>query len=320
MSPTDVPTGAPIAVPTPSPAVAAIPAAGGRRGALGTRLAPYLFVSPGLLLFLVFSFVPIVAAVVLSFQDVAVFGQGTWVGGGNYRQMVGGPLFWTSIQNTAVFTVGTVPTSMALGLLLAVLLDRAMPARAAIRALFFLPMIAAGVIVAVIMAWIFNGDYGVVDNLLAALGLPRVPWLTSPQVAMITFVLAVVWTRIGFCMMIYLGALQAVPSELLEATTVDGAGRWRRFRSLIWPLLRPTTFVLLVVNVVFSLQVFDIVYVLTGGGPGFATTVLIQYIFRTAFTNGEMGYASAIGVIFAVILLGFTALQWRANKRAEEVA
>jgi multiple sugar transport system permease protein len=317
MSATDAPaTGAraPVSAP-PSPS------AGGRgTRSRGARLAPYLFVSPSLLLLLVFSFVPIVAAVVLSFQEVAVFGQGTWVGAANYGRMVGDPLFWTSIQNTAVFTVGTVPTSMAVGLLLAVLLNRAMPGRALIRALFFLPMIAAGVVVAVVMAWIFNGDYGVVDNLLAALGLPRVPWLTSPQVAMLTFVLAVVWTRIGFCMVIYLGALQAVPVELVEAMTVDGAGRWTRFRSLVWPLLRPTTFVLLVVNVVFSLQVFDIVYVLTGGGPGFATTVLIQYIFRTAFTNGEMGYASAIGVVFALILLAFTALQWRANRRAEDVA
>lgn len=312
MSATDV------RVPVSAPSA---PAAAGRgRRPLATRLAPYLFLSPSLLLLVVFSFVPIVAAVVLSFQKVAVFGQGTWVGGANYAQMVGDPLFWTSIQNTAVFTVGTVPTSMAIGLLLAVLLNRAMPGRALIRSLFFLPMVAAGVIVAVIMAWIFNGDYGVVDNLLAALGLPRVPWLTSPQVAMLTFVMAVVWTRIGFCMVIYLGALQAIPAELVEAMTVDGAGRWTRFRSLIWPLLRPTTFVLLVVNVVFSLQVFDIVYVLTGGGPGFATTVLIQYIFRTAFTNGEMGYASAIGVVFALILLAFTALQWRANRRAEEVA
>lgn len=287
---------------------------------VSSRIAPWLFVSPGLVLLIVFSFIPIVVAVVLSFQEVAVFGQGAWVGGGNYAQMVGDPLFWTSIGTTAVFTVGTVPTSMAIGLLLAVLLNRAMPGRALIRALFFLPMVAAGVVVAVVMAWIFNGDYGVVDNLLASLGLPRVPWLTSPDVAMLTFVLAVVWTRIGFCMVIYLGALQAVPPELVEAMTVDGAGRWTRFRRLIWPLLRPTTFVLLVVNAVFSLQVFDIVYVLTGGGPGFATTVLIQYIFRTAFTNGEMGYASAIGVVFALILLGFTALQWRANRRAEEVA
>jgi multiple sugar transport system permease protein len=312
MSATDV------RAPAPSRPVP-VPAGRGTRS-LGSRFAPYLFVSPSLLLLLVFSFVPIVAAVVLSFQEVAVFGQGRWVGTENYGRMVGDPLFWTSIGNTAVFTVGTVPTSMAIGLLLAVLLNRPMPGRALIRAMFFLPMIAAGVVVAVIMAWIFNGDYGVVDNLLAALGLPRVPWLTSPQVAMLTFVMAVVWTRIGFCMVIYLGALQAVPTELVEAMTVDGAGPWTRFRSLIWPLLRPTTFVLVVVNVVFSLQVFDIVYVLTGGGPGFATTVLIQYIFRTAFTNGEMGYASAIGVIFALILLGFTALQWRANRRAEEVA
>lgn len=305
----------------PAPSGAAVTRTSpGRRTGWSARIAPWLFVTPGLALLIVFSAVPIVTAVVLSLQEVAVFGQGTWVGGANYAQMAQDPLFWTSIGNTAVFTVGTVPTSMAIGLLLAVLLNRAMPGRALIRALYFLPMIAAGVVVAVVMAWIFNGDYGVVDNLLAALGLPRVPWLTSPDLAMLTFVVAVVWTRIGFCMVIYLGALQAVPPELVEAMTVDGAGRWTRFARLIWPLLRPTTFVLLVVNVVFSLQVFDIVYVLTGGGPGFATTVLIQYIFRTAFTNGEMGYASAIGVVFALILLAFTALQWRANRRAEEVA
>lgn len=283
-------------------------------------LAPYLFVSPALALFTVFAFVPLGYAVVLSFQDVPVFGDGQWTGVDNYTRLAADPLFWESLRTTLVFTVGTVPTSMALGLLLAVLLNRAMPGRALLRSLYFLPMVVSGVVVALVMDWIFNGDVGVLDNLLHALGLARVPWLTSPSWAMVTLSAAIVWGRIGFCMVIYLAALQAVPPSLLEASTLDGANRWQQFRFVTFPQLRPTTFMLLVVNVIFSLQVFDVIYVLTGGGPGFATTVLLQAIFRAAFTQGEMGYASAIGMVLTVLLLVFTLLQWLASRRREETS
>lgn len=281
-------------------------------------LAPYLFISPALALFTVFAFVPLAYAVVLSFQDVPVFGDGQWNGVDNYTRLAADPLFWESLRTTLVFTVGTVPTSMALGLLLAVLLNRALPGRALLRSLYFLPMVVSGVVVALVMDWIFNGDAGVLNNLLQALGLARVPWLTSPSWAMVTLSAAIVWGRIGFCMVIYLAALQSVPPSLLEASTLDGANRWQQFRFVTFPQLRPTTFMLLVVNVIFSLQVFDVIYVLTGGGPGFATTVLLQAIFRAAFTQGEMGYASAIGVVLTVLLLVFTLLQWLASRRREE--
>ncbi|HET6704670.1 sugar ABC transporter permease [Amycolatopsis sp.] len=283
-----------------------------------TALAPYLFISPALALFTVFAFVPLGYAVVLSFQDVPVFGDGAWTGAANYTRLAADPLFWQSLRTTLVFTVGTVPTSMALGLLLAVLLNRPLPARALLRSLYFLPMVVSGVVVALVMDWIFNGDAGVLNNLLQALGLARVPWLTSPSGAMVTLSAAIVWGRIGFCMVIYLAALQSVPPSLLEASTLDGANRWQQFRFVTFPQLRPTTFMLLVVNVIFSLQVFDVIYVLTGGGPGFATTVLLQAIFRAAFTQGEMGYASAIGVVLTVLLLVFTLLQWLASRRREE--
>jgi multiple sugar transport system permease protein len=281
-------------------------------------VAPYLFVSPALALFAVFAFVPLGYAVVLSFQDVPVFGGGEWNGTANYTRLADDPVFWQSLRNTFVFTVGTVPTSMAIGLLLAVLLNRAMPGRTVLRSLYFLPLVVSGVVVALVMEWIFNGDFGVLNNILHTLGMPRVPWLTSPSWAMATLVVAIVWGRIGFCMVIYLAALQAVPASLLESSTLDGANRWQQFRFVTFPLLRPTTFLLLVVNVIFSLQVFDVVYVLTGGGPGFATTVLLQAIFRAAFTQGEMGYASAIGMVLTAILLVFTLLQWLASRRREE--
>ncbi|WP_029149824.1 carbohydrate ABC transporter permease [Microbacterium indicum] len=284
----------------------------------GSRAA-YLFVAPATLLFLGFSLVPIVTALLLSFQETATLGDGRWVGGANFARLATDPLFFTSLRNTVVFTIGTVPTAMIVGLALAVALNRPMPGRSVLRALFFVPMVAAGVVVGVVMSWIFNADYGVANNLLTALGLDRIPWLTSQGWAMFTLVIVVVWTRIGFCMVIYLGALQSVPPELKEAASLDGASRWSRFWHVTWPLLRPTTSILLILNVVFSLQAFDVIYVMTGGGPGFSTTVLIQYVFRAAFVDARMGYAAALGLVLVAILLIFTLLRQRATKRAEEV-
>lgn len=281
------------------------------------RLTPYIFIGPAALLFAAFSLIPIIIAIVLSFQDTQTLGEGQWVGLDNYAQMGSDRLFRTALINTLVFTLGTVPTAMVAGLALAVALNRPLPGRGVLRAMFFVPMVAAGVVVGVIMSWIFNIDYGVANNALEGLGIERVPWLTSPSMAMFTLIIVVVWTRIGFCMVIYLGALQSIPSELKEAAAIDGAGRWERFRSITFPMLTPTTSILLILNVVFSIQAFDVIYVMTGGGPGFSTTVLIQYVFRSAFQDGEMGYAAALGLVLVGILLVFTLLRQRASKRAE---
>ena len=282
-----------------------------------TRFTPYIFIGPAALLFAAFSLIPIIIAITLSFQDTQTLGEGQWVGLDNYAQMGSDRLFRTALLNTLVFTIGTVPTAMAAGLGLAVALNRPLPGRGVLRAMFFVPMVAAGVVVGVIMSWIFNVDYGVANNALALFGIDRMPWLTSPSMAMFTLIMVVVWTRIGFCMVIYLGALQSIPSELKEAAAIDGAGRWARFRSITLPMLTPTTSILLILNVVFSLQAFDVIYVMTGGGPGFSTTVLIQYVFRSAFQDGEMGYAAALGLVLVGILLVFTLLRQQASKRAE---
>lgn len=286
-------------------------------GRRGRRLTPYVFLGPAALLFLTFSLVPIVIAIALSFQDTQTLGEGQWVGTQNFEELGSDRLFRTALLNTVVFAVGTVPTSMAIGLALATALNRPLPGRGLFRALFFVPMVAAGVVVGVVMSWIFNTDYGVANNALEVLGLGRIPWLTSPSMAMLTLILVVVWTRVGFCMVIYLGALQSVPAEIVEAASIDGAGPWARFRRITLPMLAPTTSILLILNVVFSLQAFDIIYVLTGGGPGFSTTVLIQYVFRSAFQDGQMGYAAALGLVLVAILLLFTLLRQRASKKAE---
>lgn len=291
---------------------------GRRRGHRGQQLAPWLFVSPSLLLFSFFAFAPIVTAFVLSFEDVQTFGGGEFIGLKNYTDAVGKPLFWQSVRNTVVFTLGTVPTSTLLGLLLAIVLNRRLPGRGLIRSLYFLPMVVSGVAVSLIFAWMFNGDSGIANATLSELGLPRVSWLTNPHWAMFTVIMAVVWGRIGFCMVVYLAAVQNITPSVIEAAEVDGATSWRSFLHIVWPLLRPTTYMLVVLNVVFSLQAFDVIYVLTGGGPGFSTTVLVQYIFRSAFTDGKMGYASALGVILVVVLLALTAVRNRLSRDLDE--
>ncbi|WIB64937.1 MULTISPECIES: sugar ABC transporter permease [unclassified Curtobacterium] len=292
------------------------PRRGGRRRV--PVAVPWTFVAPSLLLFVVFAFGPIIVSVVLSFQDVQTFGGGSWIGGKNYADIPSDPVFWTSVWNTVVFTLGTVPTSAAIGLLLAVLLNRRLPGRGVIRSLYFLPMVVSGVAVSLVMAWIFNADNGIANAALQALGLPRITWLSSPHWAMATVILTVVWGRIGFCMVTYLAALQNINPSVLEAASVDGAGSGKRFSNIVWPLLRPTTYILVVLNVVFSIQAFDVIYVLTGGGPGFSTTVLVQYIFRAAFTQGTMGYASAVGVLLVLTLLLLTLVRNVLARRTEE--
>lgn len=285
-----------------------------------TRAVPYAFLLPSAIVFLLFGLVPIGAAFVFSTLSGSVTISPEFVGGGNYARLVSDPLFWEALRNTAIFTLGTVPVAMLGGLGLAVLLNRPLPGRGVFRTLLFAPMVASGVGVAVIMSWIFNTDYGIINNGLAVVGVERVPWLTSTAGAMPTVILAVLWSRIGFCMVLYLAALQSVPASLLEAASIDGATGFQRFRLVTWPLLAPTTLFLLIVNVVFSLQVFDLIFVLTGGGPGFATTVLIQFVYRSAFAQGDMGYASAAGVVLALILVVFTIIRLRAARSSEEHA
>lgn len=290
-----------------------------RRLWLRLRVTPYAFLSPSFILLGFFAFAPLVVSVWLSFQSTTIIAGGHFVGGANYSTMVHQSLFWTSLKNTLIFTIGTVPTSMAFGLLLAVLLNRRLPGVGLIRSLYFLPVVVSGVAVSMIMGWIFNGDYGIVDNLLIEFGIKPIPWLNQPHWAMFTLVVAVLWSRFGFCMIVYLAALQSIPQALVEASKLDGAGAWKHFWYITFPLLRPTTFLLLILNVVYSLQAFDVIYVLTGGGPGFATTVFIEYIFNEAFTDGKTALASAMGVVFTLLLVVFTYTRYRTQPKEEKL-
>ena len=282
-------------------------------------LTPYAFITPNLILFSAFSFFPLLYAFYISFYEWSLIGDAEFIGAGNYRRLLADTQFWHALLNTAVYALASVPTTMALGLLAAVALNRRLPGRTFLRSVYFMPVVVSAVATGTIAAWLFNEHYGVINAVLVRLGGDRVPWLSSTAWALPSLVLATLWVRVGFCMVVYLAALQSIPSLYYEAATMDGASPLRQFRRITLPLLRPATFLLLVLSVIHSFQVFDLIYVMTGGGPGFSTTMLVQYIFQSAFVTAEMGYASAIGVVLYAIVLLFTVVQWRVSRQSENV-
>ncbi len=285
----------------------------------GESWAGYAFLTPSLVLLLVFVLGPLVGAVVVSLQQTNGFGDGTFVGGANYARLVGDPVFWRSVGNTLLFTAIVTPASMALGLGVAVLLNSVLPGRAVFRSILILPMAISGVATALIGVLIFDQNSGVLDKLLRFAGLPSVPWQSGGAAALTSVVLVTLWWRVGFNMLIYLAGLQGISPELYEAARLDGATGWQRFRYLTVPLVGPSSFFLLIMNVIYSFQVFDIVFVMTGGGPQNATSVLVTYAYDNGFVTRDQGYAAAIGMVLLVTTLAFTAVQWRTSRNRDMV-
>ena len=281
----------------------------------------YGFVTPNLLLLVLFLFVPLGWAFVLSFQKVGSFGAAQWVGLANYHQLLTDPVFWRTLFNTVVFTAATVPTSVAIGLGLAVLLNEALPARGVFRTIIVLPIVISGLVTSLIGLLMFREGVGMANGMLRALGFGGLSWQTNGTLAMLSLVLMTLWTRVGFAMVVYLAALQDVPRELYEAAELDGADSWRRFTNVTVPTVRPTTLFLLVVNVIWSFQIFDVVYVMTNGGPGYDTSMLVTYAYDRGFGPSQLfGYGSTIGVVLFVLTLLLTVVQLRLRRDSEDLA
>jgi multiple sugar transport system permease protein len=294
------------------------PAPRGRRHR-GEALAGYGFLAPAMLLLGAFVLLPLAGALLLSFQRTDGFGAGTFTGLDNYTRLATDPLFWRSTLNTALFTALVTPASMALGLGAAVLLNSVLPARGLFRSVLILPMAVSGVATALLGILVFDENTGVADKLLRALDLPAVSWQSGKVAAFASVVLVTLWWRVGFNMLIYLAGLQGISPELYEAARLDGATGWQRFRHVTVPLVGPSSFFLLVMNVIYSFQVFDVVFVLTGGGPQNATSVLVTYAYDTGFETRDQGYAAALGMVLLVLTLAFTAVQWRTNRTRDLV-
>lgn len=287
-----------------------------RTGLLDT-LAAYGFLAPTLLFFGVFLFLPIVLGILLSFQHSSGFGVNTPAGLSNYTTLLHDPLFWKCVKNTAIYTALTVPTSVLIGLAIALLFWREMKGRTFYRAMIYFPMVISGVATAIVGGWIFNENIGVIDKFLVSIGMTPIEWQSKTFPAMLSLVVMTIWTRIGFNMVIYLSGLQNIDESYLETARIEGANAWQRLVKVLWPLLGPTTFFLIILNVIYSFQVFDLVFVMTAGGPSNGTNMMLLYAYQQAFQNQEQGYAAAIGVFLLLIVLIFTALQWRLSRNRE---
>jgi multiple sugar transport system permease protein len=284
--------------------------------------AGYLFILPSLLHLILFLVVPLVFSFFLSFTDWrgTNFYDAPYVGLANYEFMLGDKRWWNAMLNSGYFTLLSVPFGMAISLLIALVMNMKLRGRYFFRTLFFMPNISSWVAVSVIWITLLDPQAGMVNYLLQTVGLPAVNWLGDPASAMPSLVLITIWKGAGFQMIIWLAGLQAIPQELYEAAAIDGANPWQSFWGLTLPLLKPTTFFLLITGVIGSFQVFSSVYVITGGGPRGATDVAVHRIYLRAFESFDMGYASALAwVLFAVIFV-FTVLQVVYMRRREEEA
>ncbi|HUS17419.1 MAG TPA: sugar ABC transporter permease [Chloroflexia bacterium] len=273
------------------------------------------FLLPSLGGLLLFTGIPILSSLGLTLYEWDLLTPPQFVGLDNFRKLATDPTFWESLTHTLFFIAGYIPLVMVLALGVALLLNRKLPGIAVFRTAFFIPVVSAWVAVALIWQWLLNPQYGIFNYLLSFVGIKGPAWLFDPQWAMPAIIMTSVWKDIGFVMVMYLAGLQGIPQEYRDAAAIDGASGWQRFRYITLPLLSPTTFFALTISLINSFQVFDQVWIMTGGGPAGATTVLVEQIVKNAFSYSNMGYASALSWVLFAIVFSVTLLQNRMQKR-----
>jgi multiple sugar transport system permease protein len=302
--------------------------AAGRRSRAGSVLrsmrkqwSAYLFLLPCFLLFGVFTVFSVGYAFYLSFHEWNVLEpQKPYVGLDNYRRLLDDHRFHRSIGNTVYYTAALVPLTTALGLLIALLLNAQIRAKGIFRTLFYLPVITPLVIASIVWKGVYQGDHGLLNYYLMELHIINEPllWLSDKRLAMPAVIITNIWKSVGFAMVVYLAGLQAIPQDFYDAAKVDGANGLRRLKDITIPLLSTSTFFVIIILLLGSLQAFTQIFVMTNGGPVGSTTTVIFYIYQYAFRRFEMGYASAMAFALFVLMFGFTLIQMRFFYREHE--
>jgi multiple sugar transport system permease protein len=280
-------------------------------------LTGYVFVAPNLLLFSAFMFLPLVLVFYRSTQESSGLGPAKDVGLANYTQLLSDGVFWRSLINTFGYAVVSLPVALGAGLGMAMLLNRKLPGRALFRAIYFIPTVISAAAAGVVASWIFNENIGIANKGLELFGIGPVAWRSSGFWAGFSVIATTTWARIGVYMVVFLAALQSIPREYYEASACDGASGWQQFKWVTVPGLKASLAFLVVYGVIESFQVFDLVYVLTRGGPGDTTSVLGTYAYDQAFVSRARGYGAAIGVVMYLLLMAMTFVLWRVNRRGD---
>ena len=281
---------------------------------------PYaiLFLAPSLIGLTVFTLIPILASLGLAFTDWNLLSPPEFVGFNNFRDIFADEVLWISLGNSLKYAAMIIPGSTALALALALFINREFPGIKLIRLFFMIPGVASLVAIAMVWRWLYNDQFGLINTALRAIGLSSVGWLTTEQWVLPAIVFMLLWSGMGFDAMIYLAALRNIPRHLYEAAELDGANSWQRFWKITFPLLTPVHFYNLIIGLIGSFQVFDVIYVMTEGGPEFASRVYAYHLFLQAFRRFNMGYASAMAWFLFLIIFVLTIIQWRVLGRRVE--
>jgi multiple sugar transport system permease protein len=282
------------------------------------RLAALGFLLPALAYVVVFFGYPLVANLAMGFQDytIASFytGSAPFVGLRNYLAVARDPVFGTAVLNTVLFTVGSIVCQFGIGLALAVFFSGRFPGGTLLRSLLLLPWLLPLVVSGAVWRWIFDADHGVLNTALRAVHVGPVPWLSSPHWALIAVILTNIWIGIPFNLVLLHGGLRAIPETLYEAAALDGAGSWQRFRHISWPLLRPVTGIVLMLGFVYTIKVFDVIMVVTRGGPANASQTLTTWSYNLSFQQFAFGRGAAVGNLLILVSAVFGLLYLRSAR------
>ncbi|MNC26378.1 Lactose transport system permease protein LacF [compost metagenome] len=283
---------------------------------LKQNLAGYLFIAPNMLGVILFFIIPAIFSFGLIFTNYQFANPNFhFTGLDNFRRLFQDELFYVALKNTGLFLLA-VPVSIMLAFFVALILNKQVYAKGLLRAMYFLPYITSGVAVAFVWMLLFQPSNGPINGVLRSMGMANPPgWLSTTETSMLAIDIIWIWFMLGYNMIIYLAALQEISPELLEAATVDGASPWRKIRSIIFPLVSPTTFLLLITGLIMTMKTFGLIQAITQGGPGNSTTILSLFIYKTAFGYYEMGYASTISWVLFLIISAFTFIQWFGQKK-----
>ena len=275
------------------------------------KVEPYLYILPYFLIFILFIVAPAIAGLVTSFFNWQIVGVQEFYGFGNYKELFADRLFFTAVKNTAIYSCIYITFSISSGLIFATLLNQKYKMRNFFRTVIFLPYVFMIPAVGVMWRWLMDSNYGLLNYYLEILGIPRIPWLTSPNYSLISIAIVTLWESIGYCVVLYMAALQTIPAGLYEASKIDGANKWQIFKRITLPLLQPTTFFLIIITSIGAFKTFGQPFVMTGGGPVDSTLTIVMYIFNTGFKYGRLGYSSTISVVLFLGILGLSLVQFK---------
>ncbi|PTO39514.1 ABC transporter permease [Enterococcus mundtii] len=282
-------------------------------------LIAWSFIAPNFIGFLIFTLVPVVFSLVLAFMKWDSFSTPEFVGIQNFSRMLSDDTFWISLKNTFLYTIGVVPLTLICSLGLAILLNQKIRGVKFFRTAFFFPYVTSLVAIAVVWSMLFHPTMGPISQFLRLVIENPPGWLSSSDWALTAIIIVSVWRGMGYYMILYLAGLQGISKELYEAAAMDGANKWKQFIHITVPALRPTTFFVTIMLVINCFKIFDLVQVMTDGGPGRATNVLVYQVYNEAFVKFNFGYASAIAMVLFVIVLVITVIQFKWNQIQEKV-